>query len=345
MKNITKNPWFLFAAAFVAVVVITIVNNYRSPFFRQLNGPLSGTGELASFSDKLAVISRDNEIYVWKWNDLSAWPQVGSVAAQKAAAMDGDSLIWVPKEDSSTLVISNLKGDRIVQKLSLERIKKWKYLETSSNGKYAAIAFEPYDDVDGGVKLAVVSPDLTGISEILTENIEGKSKLDGIGISNDGAVIAAVGRKEAGWILAADTRSKKVLWEQTVNSSTELNAVIFSPDGRYIYASEPGRVVYMFETVSGKAVKQFVMDKYEYEASPNNPQTILLLAASPDGRLLAASTEPAQMAYVWDVETGRKIALYGGQNTISGLSFSPDSSMLVTGILVRSNIYIWKIKN
>jgi WD40 repeat protein len=97
----------------------------------------------------------------------------------------------------------------------------------------------------------------------------------------------------------------------------------------------------VFETATGKTVKQFVMDKYE--APANNPQTIMVIAASPDGRLFTATTEPVATAWVWDVKTGQKITSYRAEKIISGLSFSPDSSLLVMGILVRSSIYIWKI--
>jgi WD40 repeat protein len=187
----------------------------------------------------------------------------------------------------------------------------------------------------------MIDPNLTAVSEVVTETMEDKSKINSVSISNDGNFMAAAGTKGGGWIFVAETRSKKILWEQSVKSSVELNKIIFSPDGRWVYASEPGRYIYVFETVSGKAAKQFVMDKYE--AAPNNPQTIGMLAASPDGRLFAATVEPGSTAWVWDIKTGEKITCFGGGFTISGLAFSPDSSLLVTGILVRSNINIWKI--
>ena len=334
-----KNTALLFLLAFAVLVVVTLVANYRSPVVLNLRGPDAGVERLSIIDNRLIAISRENETYVWDWNNLSGWPQVGRVKAQKMTAFYGDRLLWVPAGSSNVLVVSNLKGDKELKRLPLEEVKRVKLLETSANGRYAVTALELYEA--GRIRLAVIDPNLTSVSEVVTETMEDKSKINSVSISNDGNFMAAAGTKGGGWIFVAETRSKKILWEQSVKSSVELNKIIFSPDGRWVYASEPGRYIYVFETVSGKAAKQFVMDKYE--AAPNNPQTIMFLAASPDGRLFSASTEPAQKAVVWDVKTGQKVTQFGGKNTISGLSFSPDSSLLVTGIFVRSSIYLWKI--
>jgi WD40 repeat protein len=336
-----KNTALLFLLAFAVLVVVTLVANYRSPVVLKLRGPDTGVERLSIIENRLIVISRENETYVWDWNNLSGWPQVGRVDAQKMTAFCGDRLLWVPAGSSNVLVVSDLKGDKELKRLPLGDIRKCDLLETSANGKYAAAALELYGNSGRGIQLAVIDPNLTEVSAVVTENMEGKSKIESISVSNDGAYIAGVGAKEAGWIFVAETRSKRILWEQTVKSTVELNKVIFSPDGQFVYASEPGRYIYVFETATGKTVKQFVMDKYE--APANNPQTIMVIAASPDGRLFTATTEPVATAWVWDVKTGQKITSYRAEKIISGLSFSPDSSLLVMGILVRSSIYIWKI--
>jgi WD40 repeat protein len=338
-----KNTALLFLLAFAVLVVVTLVINYKSQIVLKLRGPDTGVERLSIIENRLIVISRQNETYVWDWNNLSGWPQVGSVNAQKMTAFHADRLLWVPAGSSNVIVVSDLKGDKELKRLPLGDIKKCNLLETSANGKYAAAALELYGSSGRGIQLAVIDPNLTEVSAVVTENMEGKSKIESISVSNDGAYIAGVGAKEAGWILVAETRSKRILWEQSVKSSVELNKVIFSPDGQFVYASEPGRYIYMFETISGKPAKQFVMDKYENEAALNNPQTIGMLAASPDGRLFAATTEPSGTAWVWDVKTGKKVTMCHLGLMISGLSFSPDSSLLVTGLVVTNNIKIWKI--
>ncbi len=346
-----KKPIVLFLLAFIVVVIVTFIANYKSQVAPELRGPNTGTEKLSVFGNRLIVISRKNETYVWNWDNLSAQPQVGSVNAQKVVALDSGRLLWLPLASNNTLVVSNLKGNEEFGRLSLGNIKRCHLLEASPNGKYAVTALEPaaparqhgepYATSDNQVKLAVIDPNLINVSEILAITTEGKTKLNDVAVSNDGAFIAAVGAKDAGWLLVANAKTKQLLWEQTAKDTRELNKVVFSPDGQRVYASEPGRYVYIFETTGGKTVGQLVMDKYQ--TSPNNPQTIGLLAASPDGRLFAATTEPASTACVWDIKTGQKITTFGRGFTISGLSFSPDSSLLVMGFLVRSNINIWKI--
>jgi len=334
-----KNTALLFLPAFAVLVVVTLIANYRSQVVLKLRGPDAGVERLSMIDNRLIAISRENETYVWDWNNLKGWPQVGRVGAQKTAAFCGDRLLWVPAGNDNVLIVSNLKGDEELKRLPLEEVKRVKLLETSANGRYAAAAIELYGA--GRIRLAAIDPNLTAVSEVVTETMEDKSKINSVSISNDGNFMAAAGARDGGWIFVAETGGKKILWEQSVKSSVELNKVIFSPDGRWVYASEPGRYIYVFETATGKAVRQFVMDKYE--APANNPQTIMVIAASPDGRFFAATTEPVATAWVWDVRTGQVITKCHGEKIISGLSFSPDSSLLVMSILVRSGVYMWKI--
>jgi len=337
-----KNQIVLLFLVFVVIVIVMFVANYRSMLVQGLSGPKAGVKKLSTCGNQLTAISSDNDIYTWDWNDLDGWPKVGSVNAQKVVAMSSDRLAWVPPTKNNVLVISNLKGNKELRRLSLGAIRRCKWLEVSPNGKYAVTALV----VDGGsnnrIRLAVTNSDLTSISQVVTKTIGDRFTLSDIGVSNDGALVVAAGGKDAGWVLVADVQNRQILWEQTVEDTDKLNNVIFSPDGQMVYASEPGRHVYVFETATGKLVKRLAMDKYNTPA--NNPQTISCVAASPDGRLLAAATEPASNVWIWDVKSGAKVTVITGERyTVSGVSFSPDSSLLATGILVRSTINIWKI--
>lgn len=337
-----KNPIVLLLLIFAVIVMVMFVANYRSMLVQSLSGPKAGVKKLSTCGNQLTAISPNNDIYTWDWNDLSGWPKVGFVNAQKVTAMSSDRLVWVPSGKNNILVVSNLKGDKELRQLSLGTVRRCKWLEASPNGKYAVTALV----VDGGlnqdIRLAVTNSDLTSVSQVATKTIKNKLTLSDIGVSNDGAFVAAVGGKQAGWVLVANAQSRQILWEQTVEDTDELNNVIFSPDGQMVYASEPGRYVYVFESAAGKLVKRLAMDKYKTPA--NNPQTISCIAISPDGRLLAAATEPASNVWIWDAKSGAKVTVITGeQYTVSGVSFSPDSSLLATAILVRSTINIWKI--
>lgn len=337
-----RNPIVLFLLALVVIVVVMFIANYTSMLIQELRGPKAGVEKLSTCGDQLIAISRYNDIYTWDWNDLSGWPQIGSVNAQKVVAMSSDRLVWVPAAENDVLVVSNLKGDKELKRLPLGVSGRCKWLEVSQNAEYAVTALAIDDGSDSRIQLAAIDPDLTSISQVLTKTIGDKFTLNNIGVSNDGAFVTAVGGKDAGWILVADARSKQILWEQAIDSSSELNNVIFSSNGQIVYASEPGRYIYAFEVATGKLVKQFEMD--EYKTPPNNPQTISCIAVSSDGRLLAAATEPASNVWIWDVKSGERIlSLSNEGRTVSGISFSPDSSSLAIANLVRSAINIWKI--
>jgi len=341
--NKKKNPTILFLLAFVAIVISMFIANYRSTRVQELNSPKSGVEKMSTFGEQLIVISRDNDIYVWDWNDLSNWTQIGAVEAQKVAAMSSDRLVWVPSGKNDVLVVSNLRGDKELKRLSLGMTRTCKWLQASSNGKYAIAGVEVADGSDGRIQLAVIEPDTSSISHVATKTLRQEElELQDIGISNDGASVAAVGGKDTGWILVADGHSKEILWEQTIANSSELNNVIFSPDGQTVYASESGRYMYVFESATGKLGNRLAMDKYK--TPPNNPQTISCIAVSHDGRLLAAASAPNSKVWVWDVKSGTTIdVMVTGHFWTSGLSFSPDSSLLAIADLTTSPIKIWRV--
>ena len=340
-----KRPIVLFLLAFIVVVILMFVANYKSIHVQELSGPKSGVEKLSTCGERLIAISKDKDIYTWNWNDLSARPQVGSVKAQQAAAMSPDRLIWVPSGENNVVVVSNLRGDKELKRLSLGVNERCILLQASPNGKYAVAALAIGGGSDKRIQLSVIDSDVTYIRPVGTKTMEDGLKLNNIGISNDGAFVSAVGGKDSGWILVADARSRKILWEQTVSDTDELNNVVFSQDGQMVYASEPGRFVYSFEAATGKPAKKFEMDKYK--TPPNNPQTISCIVVSPDGSLLAASTVPASQVLLWDAQSGKRLAvIHPGQFTVNSLAFSPDSSLLATGDLIGIvPMKIWRLSD
>lgn len=345
MDKKKKKPILLFLFVFVAIVILTFIRNYRSTHVQKIYGPSAGVERLSTCSRQLVAISMDKEVYVWDWDDLSGWPQVGKTKAQKAAAMSSDRLVWVPSTTNNTVVVTNLKGDKELKRLPLPTNRKCRLLKVSPNGQYAVAALEAGGLTDDVVKLVATDSDLTSILQVVTKTIDDGLRLNDIGVSNDGSLIAVVGRKGDGWVLVADVQSRKILWERTLADVSELNNVVFSPDGEIVYVSEPGRFVYAFEVATGKLVKKFEMDKYK--TPPNNPQTISCIVVSPDGRLLAVSTVPASRVFLWDAQTGKRLAvIHPGQFTVNGLAFSPDSLLLATGDLIgRVPMKVWRLSD
>ncbi len=339
--NKKKSPIALFLLAFIAVVILMIIANYRSALVQKLRSPESGVKKLTTYRKQLIAISPNNDIYTWDWDDLYKGPQIGSVIAQKAVAMSDDHLIWIPPNIGDVLVVGNLKGDKELSRLSLGLDQKCKLLQASQNGKYAVAALA-IGGPDRQIQLAAVAPELTSISIVETKTTEEGLKLNDIGISNDGTLIAAVGGNDKGYLFVAGANDKQLHWEHYVEDCNELNKVVISPDGQTVYASESGRRVYVFDISAKKLIKRLEMDKYKTPAK--NPQTITCMALSPDGHLLAAVSSPMPRAWIWDAKTGEKIAtLRIGNFPISSIAFSPDSSLLAEAISANRPIKVWRI--
>lgn len=336
-----KSPIALFLWAFVVIALIMFIANYRRILKQELQSPRGGVEKLSTYQGQLIAISPNREIYVWDWRDLSARPQVSFINAQKAVAMNSGRLLWVPSGTDKELVISNIEGAKELKRLFLGPDSGCLGLQASSNGRYAVAALM----VGGSAKriqLDIIDPELGFIRPVETKTLEDGLKLNDIAISNDGSFVAAVGGSNNGWLLVVGGDNKRGQWEHYIADCNELNEVCFSPDGKAIYASESGRRVYIFDVANRGLVKQLQMKRYKTPA--NYPQSISCIAVSPDGRLLAAASLPKSKLWVWDAESGEKIAaIETGFFSTSSISFSPDSSLLAGADLTDRPIKVWRI--
>ena len=81
-----------------------------------------------------------------------------------------------------------------------------------------------------------------------------------------------------------------------------------------------------------------------YNTPAHQKQNICCIAISPDGKILAADTEPARTVWFWDIASGREIGkIYASDLTVADIAFSPDSKYLATGCMVSPEIKIWKV--
>ncbi len=340
-NNKKKHPIALFLLAFAAVIILMFISKYRSALVQELSSPEGGVKKLSTYGKQLIAISPDNEVYNWSWDVLSNGPQTGSINAQKVVAMSGDRFLWIPSGIDNYLIVGKLKGNEELGRLSLGPDKKCKLLQASQNGNYAAAAFA-IEGPGKQIQLAVIVPELTIIRPVETKTMEEGLRLNDIDISNDGALIAAVGGNDKGYLLVADVNDKQLLWEHYVEDCTELNKVVISPDGGTVYASESGRRVYVFDISGKKLVRKLEMDKYKTPA--NNPQTISCITVSSDGHLLAAASLPSSRLWIWDAQTGEKIVtMKAGHFATSSIVFSPDSILLAEADLTKSPVKVWRI--
>ena len=99
-----------------------------------------------------------------------------------------------------------------------------------------------------------------------------------------------------------------------------VNGMDLSPDGhRLVTASYDGRAV-LWATDTGRKLANVgngVYDTFEF---------------APDSRRLVTSGDDGDVAWVWDAETGRQLAVLRGQlGTFGSIAFSPDGRRITTG--------------
>jgi RNA polymerase sigma factor (sigma-70 family) len=96
-------------------------------------------------------------------------------------------------------------------------------------------------------------------------------------------------------------------------------ALAYSPDGKKIAAVGVGRAITLWDSATGKEIRQ----------SPNDSLS-QALAFSPDGRILATTGNPS-ICRLWDVATGKELRqLKGHRNSLCSVAFAPDGKTLAT---------------
>jgi WD40 repeat protein len=115
-----------------------------------------------------------------------------------------------------------------------------------------------------------------------------------------------------------------------------LNAVLFSPDGAYLFAAggEPG--------LSGEVRQWNVADGTLVRTFAGHKDALYAAALSPDGKTLATGSYD-QKIKLWNTETGQEIRTLSGHNgAIYGLAFRPDGKILASASGDRT-VKLWDV--
>jgi WD40 repeat protein len=115
-----------------------------------------------------------------------------------------------------------------------------------------------------------------------------------------------------------------------------VNAVVFSPDGEYLFAAagQPG--------ISGEAREWRVADGTLVRSFDGHRDAIYSAALSPDGKILATGSYD-QKIKLWDVETGHELRTLSGHNgAIFSLAFRPDGKILASASADRT-VKLWDV--
>ncbi|MCD4832123.1 MAG: WD40 repeat domain-containing protein [Anaerohalosphaeraceae bacterium] len=335
-----KKRKIIFAVVIVVIIlVVMFFSQSKSKLVRQLRGPAAGVSAVFTSADKLVVISRANEAYTWDWNDLKKWPTVAKLNAKILCPMAVDKIVYVPNNKPNVIMVMDLKGEKQIRKITLPFGYNCKMVAPSADCSHIAILLTQKDKN----KLAFIGPELK-LSEMFLVT-DKDFDIFQIAISNDGKHIAACGQKEGGgWFSVIDTDSRDAWGKSSIAHNKNFkhyDKLTFSSDSKKLFVSEKVRFIQIYDIESTNLKKTFEIP--EYPPVPQKDQIISSIDVSPDGLMLAASTEPVQKLYIWSVETGEK----RGESRLPGpvvgdIAFSPASDMIATSILVRSTISVWK---
>jgi len=335
MRN--KNRNILFAViVLIFFLIIIFISNSKKLLVRQLQGPIEGTDSIFTIGNKLCVVSKNNQVFTWQWDNFKKWPIVAKPKAEYIVPINNDRLVYTA---DSKLVMTDLKAEKELASLTLPYGTEPKKLAVSSNSQFGIVASSQKDKI----KIALFNSEFTDLPVIFEKDAnEEKFTLFDYAVNNDGTLVAAAGKKDKAWIFVKDVKNDKILWEKTFDQYSQFTIVKFAPDGKSIYAAEKVRFIVYFNADNGDILRTYEMP--EYPTPAHQKQNISSIVISPDNKILAADTEPARTVWFWDAATGKKIdTIYASDLTVSDIAFSQDSKYFATGCLVRPEIKIWKV--
>jgi RNA polymerase sigma factor (sigma-70 family) len=151
-----------------------------------------------------------------------------------------------------------------------------------------------------------------------------------------------------------ELRSITAPCKETGGRSYPPDQIVFSPDGRLLAVSDFLHTIRLYDTGTGKEVRQIV------DGSSPETRTVMVIAFSPDGRILAsagggwggrwgAEPRPDNGFCLWDVATGNLLLKRGAgdhpfeeQALVQTVAFAPDGRTLATGGM-DGLVRVWEV--
>jgi len=184
--------------------------------------------------------------------------------------------------------------------------------------------------IDAGAKpaAAVVKREIT-VPKV-TPKVAVRASVNALAYSPQ-AKLLAVGRYGVAELAKPDTRE---VVTKLVGHDGNVNALIFSADGKTIYAASGENAV------RGQIKIWNVADGRLLRVIEGHRDTIYALALSPDGKTLASGSYDQQIK-LWNAETGAEVKTLRGHNgAVFGLAYRPDGKIIASASADRT-IKLW----
>ena len=324
------------------------------------NLSLSGGLHTLFTSGHQLVGTGSKKVFAWNWQDLDAAASEYAVEDTLDASLSADGRILLEAdEDGHRTPVHLLQAvdpqtGEAAEIANLGREWYVSKLVCSQNGKHHACLLA-FDAVIGDVSTALMDrtrygigavdmskPDSSWVRPIIHPNRGGGLTLSALAVSEDGKYVAVVGCDgTGGWIHLACPRKGKSLWETVPDGSNAFGAVAFAPDGKVVYAAGTDGHVYAFEVANGRPRSKWAIQEGR---EIRYGERITGLAASPDGRFVAAGLGPTGDVHIWSTTSGNVVRSWRTrQATMYRLAFSPDSRLLAANGVQGRTVQIWRL--
>lgn len=236
--------------------------------------------------------------------------------------------------DGGAAIVSGKSGESRLVKLMLGTAKPKMPPKDSKQPKVAEIELVRRW-IDEGAKGTESATPQTA-DELTLPRVEPKAKVSAaftaMAYSGDGKWLAAARHRD---VLLFDAMGKVA--HTLTGAEHPINAVAFSPDGKFVAAGEG------FASVTGRVCVWEIGGK-EPRVFTGHADSVYGVAFSPDGKLLASASYD-KLVILWDMATGApRHTLKHHTGAVFGIAFSPDGKTLAS-IAADQTVKLWNVQS